>query len=239
MRIGLFISCLVDQFFPQAGLATARILRRLGHTVEYPAEQTCCGQPAYNSGVHDEARALALRFLRVFDRFDAVVAPSGSCVAMVRNIYPQLLGDTEYAIRNTVSRVFEFSEFLVGHLGVTDVGASFSGRVTYHDSCHLLRELRVQDQPRQLLRAVRGLELVELNDGPTCCGFGGSFSVKFPQISTAMGDDKVAAIERTGADCVVAGDAGCLMQIGGLLRRRGSVVKPMHLAEVLGMGNDT
>jgi L-lactate dehydrogenase complex protein LldE len=237
VRIGLFIPCLVDQFFPKAGLAAARILRRLGHSVEYPAEQTCCGQPAYNSGIHDEARALARRFLRVFDRFDAVVAPSGSCVAMVRNIYPELLDDTEYAIRNTVSRVFEFSEFLVTRLGVTDLGASFNGRVAYHDSCHLLRELRVQDQPRQLLRAVRGLELVELNDGPTCCGFGGSFSVKFPQISAAMGDDKIAAIERTGARWIVAGDGGCLIHIGGLLARRGSPVKPMHLAELLGAGN--
>ncbi|MBM3890982.1 MAG: (Fe-S)-binding protein [Verrucomicrobia bacterium] len=232
MRIGLFIPCLVDQFFPQAGLATARILRRLGHTVEYPAEQTCCGQPAYNSGVHREARALARRFLRVFDRFDAIVAPSGSCVAMVRNIYPQLLDLTHHS--SLITRVFEFSEFLVTHLGVTDLGASFNGRVAYHDSCHLLRELRVQEQPRQLLRAVRGLELVELNDGPTCCGFGGSFSVKFPQISTAMGGDKLAAIERTGAGCVVAGDAGCLMHIGGLLRRRGSTIKPVHLAALLG-----
>lgn len=228
MRIALFIPCLVDQLFPQTGLAVARVLRKLGHTVEYPSEQTCCGQPAFNSGLHDEAAALAQRFVRIFDGYEAVVAPSGSCVSMVRVFYPQLLE------RPTLcERVFEFSEFLVNHLRVTDLGASLNERVTYHDSCHLLRELRVKDPPRQLLRAVKGLDLIELNDGETCCGFGGSFSVKFPEVSTAMGEDKVAAIERTGARYVVANDSGCLMQIGGVLARRGSAVKPIHLAEVL------
>jgi L-lactate dehydrogenase complex protein LldE len=234
MRIGLFIPCLVDQFRPRAGLAVARILRRLGHAVDYPSEQTCCGQPAFNSGFQAEAAALARRFVRVFEGFDAVVAPSGSCVAMVRNFYPQLLGDTESAIRNTISRVHEFSEFLVNHLNVTDLGAAFGERVTYHDSCHLLRELGIKDPPRQLLRAVKGLDLVELNDGPACCGFGGAFSVKFPEVATAMAEDKVAAIERTGARYVVAADTGCLLHIGGMLSRRGSTVRAVHLAELLG-----
>lgn len=235
MQIGLFIPCLVDQFFPQAGLAVARILKRLGHSVEYPAEQTCCGQPAFNAGVRSEAAALAKRFVRVFDRFEAVVAPSGSCVAMVRNFYPELLGDANGPAHVPLAgRVFEFSEFLVSRLNVTDLGAAFNERVTYHDSCHLLRELGVREQPRRLLRAVKGLDFVELNDGPTCCGFGGVFSVKFPEVSTAMGEDKVAAIERTGARYVVAGDCGCLMHIGGLLTRRGSKVRPIHLAELLG-----
>ncbi|MFA5192064.1 MAG: (Fe-S)-binding protein [Verrucomicrobiia bacterium] len=235
MQIGLFIPCLVDQFFPQAGLAVARILKRLGHSVEYPAEQTCCGQPAFNAGVRSEAAALARRFIQVFDRFEAVVAPSGSCVAMVRNFYPELLGDANGPAHFPLAgRVFEFSEFLVSRLNVTDLGATFNERVTYHDSCHLLRELRVREQPRQLLRAVKGLDFVELNDGPTCCGFGGVFSVKFPEVSTVMGEDKVAAIERTGARYVVAGDCGCLMHIGGLLTRRGSKVRPIHLAELLG-----
>lgn len=232
MQIGLFIPCLVDQFFPQAGLAVARILKRLGHSVEYPAEQTCCGQPAFNAGVRSEATALAKRFVQVFDRFEAVVAPSGSCVAMVRNFYPELLDIAPDA--PFLTRVFEFSEFLVDRLNVTDLGATFNERVTYHDSCHLLRELRVQEQPRKLLRAVKGMDFVELNDGPTCCGFGGVFSVKFPEVSTVMGEDKVAAIERTGARYVTAGDCGCLMHIGGLLTRRASKVRPIHLAELLG-----
>lgn len=225
----------MDQYFPQAGLAVARILKRLGHHVEYPAEQTCCGQPAFNAGLRAEAAALAKRFVRIFDRFDAVVAPSGSCVAMVRNFYPELLGDGRGPARVPLAgRTFEFSEFLVDRLNVTDLGAAFNERVTYHDSCHLLRELRVQEQPRRLLRAVKGLELVELNDGPACCGFGGVFSVKFPEVSTVMAEDKVAAIERTGARYVVAGDGGCLMHIGGMLTRRGSKVRPLHLAELLG-----
>lgn len=231
MQIGLFIPCLVDQFFPQAGLAVARILKRLGHSVDYPAEQTCCGQPAFNAGVRSEAVALAKRFIQVFDRYEAVVAPSGSCVAMVRNFYPELLPDHDLRI---TSRVFEFTEFLVDRLNVTDLGATFNEKVTYHDSCHLLRELRVKEQPRKLLRAVKGMNFVELNDGPTCCGFGGVFSVKFPEVSTVMGEDKVAAIERTGARYVTAGDCGCLMHIGGLLTRRGVKVRPIHIAEILG-----
>jgi L-lactate dehydrogenase complex protein LldE len=221
----------VDQFFPQAGLAVARILKRLGHSVDYPAEQTCCGQPAFNAGVRSEAVALAKRFIQVFDRYEAVVAPSGSCVAMVRNFYPELLPDHDLRI---TSRVFEFTEFLVDRLNVTDLGATFNEKVTYHDSCHLLRELRVKEQPRKLLRAVKGMNFVELNDGPTCCGFGGVFSVKFPEVSTVMGEDKVAAIERTGARYVTAGDCGCLMHIGGLLTRRGVKVRPIHIAEILG-----
>jgi L-lactate dehydrogenase complex protein LldE len=220
----------VDQFMPRAGLGVARLLKKLGHTVEYPAEQTCCGQPAFNSGSQSEAAVLAKRFVSIFDGFEAGVSPSGSCVAMVRTFYGDLLG----ARPPLADRVFEFSEFLVNRLGLTDVGARFEGRVTYHDSCHLLRELRVEKEPRQLLRAVKGLELVELNDGPTCCGFGGTFSIKFPDVSAAMAVDKVAAIERTGAQWVVAGDAGCLMHIGGMLTRRGSPVKTMHLAELLG-----
>jgi L-lactate dehydrogenase complex protein LldE len=223
----------VDQFFPKAGLAVARILKRLGHSVEYPAEQTCCGQPAFNAGLRSEAAVLAKRFVQIFDRFDAVVAPSGSCVAMVRNFYPELIGHGPASIP-LATRTFEFSEFLVDRLNVTDLGVEFNGRVTYHDSCHLLRELRVQEQPRRLLRAVKGLELIELNDGPACCGFGGVFSVKFPEVSTVMGGDKVAAIERTGANCVVAADGGCLMHIGGMLTRRGSKVQTLHLAELLG-----
>lgn len=235
MQIGLFIPCLVDQYFPQAGLAVARILKRLGHSVEYPAEQTCCGQPAFNAGLRAEATALAKRFVRIFDRYDAVVAPSGSCVAMVRNFYPELLGEGQEQARVPLAaRTFEFSEFLVDRLNIIDLGVTFNERVTYHDSCHLLRELRVREQPRRLLHAVKGLELVELNDGPACCGFGGVFSVKFPEVSTVMAEDKVAAIERTGARYVVAGDGGCLMHIGGMLTRRGSKVRPLHLAELLG-----
>ena len=229
MRAALFIPCFVDQFYPEVGKAMVAVLRRVGVEVCFPPEQTCCGQPAFNTGYWDEARTLAKRYCDIFDGYDAVVSPSGSCTAMVRNFYPELLGEVRHASANT----FEFSEFLVKKLGVTDVGARFDSKVTYHDSCHTLRELRLKEEPRQLLRAVRGLELVEMTEAETCCGFGGTFSVKFPLVSTTMDETKCQSILATGASCVVSVDSSCLMQIGGWLRRRNSPVKTMHLAEVL------
>jgi len=221
MRVGLFIPCFVDQLFPQAGIAMVNVLRRLNVEVDFPSAQTCCGQPAFNTGYWDEARQLARRYRDIFAGYDAVVSPSGSCTAMVRNFYPEL-GVNPPA-------TYEFAEFLVKKLGVTDVGAKFPARVTYHDGCHALRELRLKDEPRQLLRHVRGLELVEMAEAETCCGFGGTFSVKFPQISTAMDAAKCASIAATGAEYVVSTDSSCLMQIA-----RGYLpVKTIHLAEVL------
>jgi L-lactate dehydrogenase complex protein LldE len=229
MRVGLFVPCFVDQLFPAAGIAVVTVLRRLGVEVEYPVGQTCCGQPAFNTGYWGEARALAERYLEVFDGFDAIVCPSGSCTAMVRNFYPELLGQATPVTENT----YDFAEFLVKRLGITDVGARFPARVTYHDSCHARRELRIKDEPRQLLRNVRGLELIEMTESETCCGFGGTFAVKLPMISAAMNETKCQSIADTGAAYVISGDASCLMQIGGYLSRRKWPIRTISLAEVL------
>lgn len=201
------------------------VLRRLKLEVDFPKAQTCCGQPAFNTGYWDEARTLARRYAEIFQGYDAVVCPSGSCTAMVRNFYPEL------GIQAPAT--YEFGEFLVRQLKVTDVGARFPGKVTYHDGCHGLRELRLKDEPRQLLRQVRDLELVEMDQAETCCGFGGTFSVKFPMISYAMDEVKVDSIKRTGAQYVVSADSSCLMQIGGYLKRNQVPVKTISLAEVL------
>ncbi len=229
MRVALFIPCFVDQLFPQVGIAMVKVLRRLNVEVDYPLEQTCCGQPAFNTGYWDEARALARRHCEVFANADAIVCPSGSCTAMVRNLYPELLGAANRVTANT----FEFAEFLVKKLGVNDVGARFPAKVTYHDACHGLRELRLKDEPRQLLRLVKGLELIEMDQAETCCGFGGTFSVKFPMISYAMDEVKCTSISQTGAEYVVSGDSSCLMQIAGYLQRQKLPVKTIHLTEVL------
>ena len=205
------------------------VLRRVGVTCEFPSEQTCCGQPAFNTGYWPEARELAQRYLKIFAGYDAIVCPSGSCTAMVRNNYPQLLGAATPVTANTI----EFSEVLVKKLGVTDVGARFPAKVTYHDSCHSLRELRLKDEPRQLLRHVRGLELIEMDQAETCCGFGGTFSVKFPVVSFAMDEVKIESIQRTGAEYVISADSSCLMQIGGGLQRKKFAIKTISLAEVL------
>jgi L-lactate dehydrogenase complex protein LldE len=233
----IMITCLGDLFFPEAGVAMVRLLRRLGVRVDFPAGQTCCGMPLFNSGYHREAAALAERTVALFARARHVVVPSGSCAWMVKNEYPALLahhGKDAAAARDLAARTWELSQFLVGVLGVTDVGARFAGRVTYHDSCHLLRGLGESRAPRALLRAVRGVELIEMGGAGECCGFGGSFAVRLPAVSSAILDKKLADIERTGASCVVACDAGCLMQMGGGLSRRASRVRPLHLAQVLG-----
>lgn len=240
VRIALFITCVNDTLFPQAGQATVRVLERLGHTVAFPAEQTCCGQMHANSGYAEEALPLLRRFVRVFGagQFDAVVAPSGSCVAMVRHHYAQLaheLGDAELheAVTQLAPRVFELSEFLVHHLGVDDVGAYYPHRVTYHPSCHALRMLRVGDAPLRLLRKVRGIELVALPEAETCCGFGGTFAVKNADTSAAMLGDKLRCILDTEAEVCTALDHSCLMHIGGGLSRQRAGVRIAHLAEIL------
>jgi L-lactate dehydrogenase complex protein LldE len=233
--ITLFIPCFVDQLLPQVGVDMITVLRRIGYEVDFPDEQTCCGQPAFNSGFWNEARLVAERFVRVFAQAETVICPSGSCTAMVRCFYPELLASSplrEDALA-LEKRVFEFSEFLVEVAKVTDVGSRFPHKVTYHDSCHLLRELHIKEQPRQLLRQVKGLELVELNHSEECCGFGGVFSVKFPEISGAMGEVKANHVEATGAEFVTACDPSCLLHIDGVLRRRQARARTIHLAGIL------
>lgn len=229
------VTCLGDALFPDVGVATVRLLRRLGVTVDFPAAQTCCGQPHFNSGYHDDARELAKHTIRAFEKSERVVAPSGSCAAMVKLEYPELLHSDAAWHRRAVDlarRTHELSDFLVNVLHTDDVGARFVGKATYHMACHL-RGLGLMTEPERLLRKVTGLEYVPLERSDECCGFGGSFAVRYPGISGAMVQDKAAFIEQTGADVVVATDAGCLMNIGGCLRRRGSKVRIMHLAEVL------
>ncbi len=237
-KVALFIPCFVDQLSPQVGLDVVRVLRRLGYEVDFPAEQTCCGQPAFNVGYWDEARPVAERFVRIFGSAEVVVCPSGSCTTMVRAFYPELLAGS--ALREEAQqlgkRVFEFSEFLVKVAKKLDVGAEFPHKVTFHDSCHALRELHLKQEPRELLRHVRGLELVEMPYSEECCGFGGAFSVKFDMISAGMGESKVQNIEASGAEVVTAVDPSCLMHIEGMLRRGHARARTMHLASILAQG---
>ena len=230
-RAGLFVTCLADTLFPEVGKATVTVLERLGIEVEFPAEQTCCGQMHANSGYPAEAELLARRFVEIFEPYETVVTPSGSCAAHVREHYAHILGGDD---RGVPGKTWELSQFLIGVAGAVEVGSGFSGSVTYHPTCHSLRLLRVGEAPLQLLSAVPGVELVALPDAEECCGFGGTFAVKNADVSAAMLDEKLTAIESSGADSVCACDSSCLMHIGGGLRRRGSAVRAVHLAEVLG-----
>lgn len=229
MRTALFVTCLADTLAPEVGRATVTVLERAGVQVAFPREQTCCGQLHFNAGRLREARALAGRFVDVFSGYEAVVAPSGSCVAHVRSHVHVLAGRGG----DVAERTWELSELLVDRLGVPAVGSGFRGSVAYHPTCHSLRMLRLGDRPTSLLRAVPGVELVELPDAEECCGFGGLFAVKNADVSTAMLDAKIASVEASGADAVCACDASCLLHIGGGLLRRGSAVRAIHLAEVL------
>jgi len=242
LRIALFITCYNDLLYPEVGQAIVRLLRRLGHEVEFPAEQTCCGQMHFNSGYQDACIPLVQRFVDAFAGYDAVVTPSGSCASMVRRYHPLVAGlaadggvDSGLPERvATVSpRVYELSEFLVDVLEVTDVGARFPHTVAFHPTCHSTRLLGVGDRPTRLLAAVDGLTLVDLPRSEACCGFGGTFAVKNADTSVAMGLDKVDDVLGSGADVLAAGDTSCLMHIGGLLSRRGSRVRVMHIAEIL------
>jgi L-lactate dehydrogenase complex protein LldE len=237
--VTLFMQCLVDTLYPEVGEAMVAVFDRLSIPLVYPREQTCCGQPAYNSGYRREAAAAARHFIKVFEGAENIVCPSGSCVRMVRHHYPELFPDDPLMAeraRAIGAKTFEFSEYLVDVLGVTDVQAEYPGTVTYHDSCHLNRGLGIARQPRLLLEKVRGLTLLEMVDSDTCCGFGGSFSVNYPEISVAMTDEKITNILATGADAVVGCDISCLMNIQGRLSRRGEKVKVLHLAQVLAGG---
>jgi L-lactate dehydrogenase complex protein LldE len=235
-RVGLFVTCLVDLFRPTVGFASVKLLEDAGCTVEVPRGQTCCGQPAYNSGDRKTAQDLARQFIAAFDGFDYVVAPSGSCGGMIKKHYPLLLADDPaWAPRaqHLSARTYELVSFLVDVLNVTAVDAHYDDSVTYHDSCSGLRELGIKAQPRQLLASVQGVELTELPGSEVCCGFGGTFCVKYPDVSNQMVEDKTAAIAGTGAGTLLAGDVGCLLNMAGKLKRQGSAVKVRHVAEVL------
>ena len=238
MRVALFITCLADALFPQVGKSTVELLERLGHEVVFPEAQTCCGQMHINTGYQRRAVRLVEHHADVFAGYDAVVAPSGSCVGSVRHQHAAVARRAgrpalATAAESVAARTYELSEFLVDVLGVTDVGAYYPHRVTYHPTCHSLRLLRVGDRPLRLLRAVRGLDLVELPEADQCCGFGGTFALKNADTSTAMLADKLRNITATGADVVTAGDSSCLMQMGGGLARLGPAARPVHLAEIL------
>ena len=236
MRVALFVTCLTDTLVPETGIATVRLLERLGHEVEFPVTQTCCGQMHLNTGYHEEARQLARRFVRVFRDAEVVVAPSASCVGTVREFYSMLSdGDAEFEreVEALAPRVLELSEFLVDRLGLEDVGAVYPHRVTYHPTCHSLRVLRVGDKPHRLLRAVRGLRLVELTQATECCGFGGTFAIKNADTSAAILADKVRTVLDTGAEVCTALDNSCLVHIGGALSRMRAGARTAHVAEIL------
>jgi L-lactate dehydrogenase complex protein LldE len=235
-QISLFVTCIVDQLFPNVGMSVAKVLGEIGYDVTFPAAQTCCGQPAFNSGYRGDARSVALHFLDVFRDSEYIVVPSGSCTAMISHHYAELFaGEPKQLeqVRKLEKKVWEFSRFLTDVAAVEDVGARLESVVTYHDSCHALRELRIRNGPRRLLARVKGLELREMDTAEECCGFGGTFSVKFPEVSGAMARTKIESIKRTGASVVVSIDSSCLMQLQGTIRREGLPVTTMHLAEVL------
>ena len=238
MNVQLFIPCFVDQLYPQTAFNMVKVLEKAGCKVLYNSNQTCCGQPAFNAGFCAESRAVAEKFLNDFDTADYIVAPSASCVGFVRNYYPGLFEKSVYQnkIKSIGKRTFEFSEFLIDVLKVEDFGASFNGKITYHDSCAALRECKIKKGPRRLLNNVKGLELIEMNDVETCCGFGGTFSVKFEGISVAMGEQKISNIVATGVNAVVSTDCSCLMQIGGIIKQKNFPIETFHLADILASG---
>lgn len=242
MRVALFVTCVNDTLYPSTGRATVRLLRRLGVDVDFPEEQTCCGQPQFNTGYRHATEPLVRRYARAFRGYDYIVTPSGSCAAMVRENYPRIGtkaaeegrgGELADIAEELVPRTYELTEFLVDVLGVTDVGAYFPHTVTYHPTCHGLRMLRLDDRPQRLLSQVRGVELVPLPRAEECCGFGGTFAVKNSAVSTAMGEDKAEHIAATGARAVCTVDNSCLMHIGGVLSRQDAATHPVHLAEIL------
>lgn len=235
-RVAIFVTCIVDQLFPNAGMAMVDVLEQLGYEVEFRPAQTCCAQPAFNSGFHDQARPVAEHFLDVFSDAETIIVPSGSCTSMIKHHYAELFANDPKnlaRVDSIVPRVWEFSQFLLNSADLDKLSPRFPHKVTYHDSCHALRELKLKDAPRLLLKRVQDLELVEMEAAEECCGFGGTFSVKFAQISGAMARTKVDSILQTGATHVVSLDSSCLMQLRGALSRGGHNIETVHLAEVL------
>ncbi len=241
-RVNLFVTCLVDQFMPNVGMSVVNILESRGIEVHFPSDQTCCGQPAFNSGFRNDSRPVASRFLDIFEATDGpIVCPSGSCVAMVRNFYRDLFRDhpDELVRAERLSkRIFEFTEFIVDILGIEDLEISKDTDATYHRCCHLLRELHIDEQPSSLLKNIEGLNLKPMERDEVCCGFGGAFSVKMSDVSTAMLNEKLDNVQATGASTLIAGDTGCIMHMQGGLRRRGSDVQVVHVAEMLDAKSD-
>jgi len=238
MNVQLFIPCFVDQLYPQVAFNMVKVLEKAGCTVSYNANQTCCGQPAFNAGFWGEAKEVCTKFLKDFEGEDYIVAPSASCVGFVRNYYAKIFENSadNKSFKKTADRIYEFSEFLVKVLKIEDLGATFNGKATYHDSCAALRECRIKQEPRTLLSKVKGLELIEMNDVETCCGFGGTFAVKFEPISIAMGDQKITNASATGAEYIISTDMSCLMHIDGCNKHTGAGLKALHLADVLASG---
>ncbi len=236
MKVSLFVTCLVDQFFPSVGESMVRLLDRQGIDVDFPMGQTCCGQPAFNSGFVSESRQVALTMLDAFEDAEYVISPSGSCTGMIHHYYPELFRDDPILLeraRRLSKKTWEFSQFFVRVLGMDDLGAAFPHKVTYHPSCHANRLLGVKDEPYRLLKRVRGIDLVPLSHAEDCCGFGGTFSVKMSNISGAMVGEKCDHVRESGADVLVGTDMGCLMNIGGYLQKQGHPIRVLHLAELL------
>lgn len=238
MNVQLFIPCFVDQLYPQTAFNMVKVLEKAGCTVHYNTNQTCCGQPAFNAGFWEEAKAVCGKFIKDFSGADYIVAPSASCTGFVRNYYPKLFDNSSVhnEVKDLQKRTFELSDFLVNVLQVEDLGASLNGKATYHDSCAALRECKIKQEPRKLLSHVKGLELAEMNDVETCCGFGGTFAVKFESISIGMADQKVANALATGAEYIISTDISCLMHIDGYIRHKGINLQTMHIADVLASG---
>lgn len=238
MTVQLFIPCFVDQLYPQTAFNMAKVLEKAGCKVEYNVNQTCCGQPAFNAGFWDDCKDVCIKFIKDFSGSDYIVAPSASCVGFVRNYFPTLFDNSSYHndVKDLQKRTFEFSEFMINVLKIENVGASFHAKATYHDSCAGLRECKIKKEPRTLLSHVKGLELVEMNDVETCCGFGGTFAVKFDAISIGMADQKSLNAKATGAECIISTDLSCLMHIDGYIRKKGMPLQTMHIADVLASG---
>jgi L-lactate dehydrogenase complex protein LldE len=238
MTIQIFIPCFMDQLYPNTALNMIKVLEKTGCTVLYNTNQTCCGQPAYNAGFRSEAKEVCTKFIKDFEGSEMIVVPSASCAGFIHNYYPVIFNDSIYskAVKNLQNRVVEFSDFLVNHLKVEDIGATLNEKATYHDSCAGLREYKLKNEPRILLGNVKGLELTEMEDNETCCGFGGTFAVKFEAISTAMADQKLDRARATGANLIISTDISCLMHIDGYAQNTEAGIKTMHLADVLASG---
>ena len=238
MNIQLFIPCFIDQLYPKTAFNMVKVLEKAGCNVYYNTNQTCCGQPAFNAGFFNESKSVAEKFIKDFNNADYIVAPSASCVGFIRNYYPTLFDDTLLLndVKKTASRTFEFSEFLTDIIKVEDFGASLNIKATYHDSCAALRECKIKQGPRNLLKNVKGLELVEMDDVETCCGFGGTFSVKFEPISVAMAEQKIDNVIKTGASCIISTDMSCIMQLAGVIKQKNLTIETMHLADVIASG---